>query len=211
MSGTPHQPEHALISPPSHSQLDALFIVDVEATSPTPMTGVMTEFAVVHVHSGRSFYGHLYRNHPHPDIPALPVADEDEDGYLIPEPFWITDGKNLEQKVDGLDVEDVARDLQRWLADFRLTRRVLVSDNNGFDAMWLNCFTDPSIGELLFGHSSRRIGDFAAGVRGQWEAQSSWKQLRRTAHSHHPLDDAHGNAEALRVLLGVDTGWKLTR
>jgi hypothetical protein len=182
-----------------------LFIVDVEATSTTPMTGVMTEFAAVHVVTEASFYGHLYRNHPNPDTPALPVAELDTTENPIGEPYWIVDGKD---RVDAVSVKrtgDVAVAFRTWLDGFGLNRRTLVSDNNGFDAMWLNCFINKEVGEIPFGHSSRRIGDFYAGVRGKWSDQSSWKRLRRTRHTHHPLDDARGNVEALRTLLGLDS------
>lgn len=68
--------------------------------------------------------------------------------------------------------------LHRWIDGFGLARRTLVSDNNSFDAMWLNCFTDEQLRRVLFGHSSRRIGDFYAGSRGKWNDQSSWKGMR---------------------------------
>ncbi|SKT53523.1 Uncharacterised protein [Mycobacteroides abscessus subsp. massiliense] len=183
-------------------RLRAVFIVDVEATSHTPESGVMTEFAVVHLVTGASFYGHLYRSHPHPENAAVPVA-EDDDG----EPtgvYWIVDSKNPANAVNVDDRGEVARALHTWLDEFDLPRRILVSDNNGYDAMWLNCFTDAWTGQVFFGHSSRRIGDFYAGTRQKWVDHSSWKSLRRTRHTHHPLDDAHGNAEALRTLLGID-------
>jgi len=99
-------------------------------------------------------------------------------------------------------LDRVVTELAQWLVQFEVSPR-LVSDNNGFDAMWLNCFTDQQSGKLLFGHSSRRIGDFYAGTKGKWSDQSSWKRLRRTAHTHDPLDDARGNVEALRVILGI--------
>lgn len=181
-----------------------VFIVDVEATTHTPASGVMTEFAVVHLVSGGSFYGHIYRNHAHPDKPAVPVADPDGSGGYIIEAHWIIDGKDPSHAVAGAEPADVARALSTWLDGFDLPRRTLVSDNNGYDAMWLNCFTDCWTGQVLFGHSSRRIGDFYAGLHKKWADHSSWKSLRRTRHTHHPLDDAHGNAEALRALLGID-------
>ena len=180
-----------------------LFIVDVEATDKTPMSGLMTEFAVVHVVTGASFYGHVYRAHPHPDTPALPVVELDAAGRPIVDAYWITDGQDIADATHAREASGVARALHRWLDGFGLARRTLVSDNNGFDAMWLNCFTDEQLRRVLFGHSSRRIGDFYAGSRGKWNDQSSWKGMRRTRHTHHPLDDAHGNAEALRTLLGI--------
>ncbi|QOF39347.1 hypothetical protein E3G66_003542 [Mycobacteroides abscessus] len=186
----------------------AAFIVDVEATSRTPFSGVMTEFAVVQLVSGASFYGHIYRNHPHPDNSAIPVADLDGEGDYISEAYWIVDGKDVANAVAGSEPADVASALRAWVDGFGLPRRVLVSDNNGYDAMWLNCFTDRWTGEVFFGHSSRRIGDFYAGTRQKWADHSSWKSLRRTRHTHHPLDDARGNAEALRTLLGIDVDRK---
>lgn len=182
----------------------SLFIVDVEATSPTPMTGVMTEFAAVHVVSSIAFYGRLYRAHPDPDNPAVPVAELDSLGRPIVAAFWAQHSEpGIASATEGATTRDVAVALRAWLDGFGLERRTLVSDNNGFDAMWLNCFTDKEIGALLFGHSSRRIGDFYAGQRQKWNDQSSWKRLRRTRHTHNPLDDAHGNAEALRSLLQI--------
>lgn len=185
--------------------VDGVFIVDVEATSRTPMSGVMTEFAVVHLRSGASFYGHLYRSHPHPENAALPVVERGADGRPIRDSWWVTttDGEtSAEMHESGL--APLAASLAGWLKTFGLPRCSLVSDNNGFDAMWLNCFTDEQLGEVLFGHSSRRIGDFYAGTRGKWNDQSSWKRLRRIRHTHHALDDARGNVEALRTLLGLD-------
>lgn len=185
---------------------DNLFIVDVEATDKTPMTGVMTEFGVVHVHTGAAFYEHLYNFHPHPDTPALPVVDTGDDGSPVVDPYWdripADPGTSVRSRHPRLS--RCAADLRAWVNEFGVTRPTLVSDNNGFDAMWLNCFTDEQIGETLFGHSSRRIGDFYAGVQGKWSDQSSWKKLRRTPHTHNPVDDARGNAEALRIILGLD-------
>jgi len=31
----------------------------------------------------------------------------------------------------------------------------------------------------------------------QKDVYSRWKHLRKTSHTHHPVDDAKGNAEAL--------------
>lgn len=183
--------------------MDTLFIVDVEASSRTPMTGMVTEFAAVHVRTGSSFYGHLYRSHPDPMHPAVPVIDRDSDGKPIVEAYWIVDGKSRDRAVVVNRVGEVAVALSAWLEGFGLRRRTLISDNNGYDAMWLNCFTDNEIRAVVFGHSSRRIGDFYAGTKRQWTDHSSWKKLRRTRHTHHPLDDAHGNAEALRTLLDI--------
>jgi hypothetical protein len=181
------------------------FILDVEATSRTPMTGVMTEFALAHLESDSTFYAHLYVAHPHPDIPALPVVETDEDGNPVEDIWFALDGKTPHPH-RPLSFNDLIDAIEGWIADITKGkgRPVLVSDNNGFDAMWFNCWTDDVAQKLLLGHSSRRIGDFYAGICGKWGDHSSWKRLRRTTHTHHPLDDAVGNREALQTVLKIE-------
>lgn len=176
-----------------------LFVVDVEATNKTPSTGVMTEFGIVHVRTLSSFHGHLYAAHPDPKNPALPVVETDSSGAPIQEVYSAVDGGS---KTQHPSLGNLALAARTWV-DLTVTggRPTLVSDNNGFDAMWFNCFTDAAGIGLVFGHSSRRIGDYWAGIRDHWADQSSWKKLRKTRHTHHPVDDAMGNAEALREML----------
>lgn len=57
------------------------------------------------------------------------------------------------------------------------------------------------------GWSSRRIGDLYCGMmKDTW---ASWKKLREAKHTHNPVDDAMGNAEALLKIkemgLKIDT------
>jgi len=80
---------------------------------------------------------------------------------------------------------------------------VLVSDNPAFDWQWINDGFWRTIGRNPFGYSARRIGDFYAGLVGDFTASSSWKKLRITPHDHNPVHDAMGNLEAFeRVLHG---------
>lgn len=46
-----------------------------------------------------------------------------------------------------------------------------------------------------FGFSSRRIADIYCGLKK--DAYTQWKHLRKTAHTHNPVDDAKENAEVL--------------
>jgi len=48
----------------------------------------------------------------------------------------------------------------------------------------------------IFGHSARRIGDFYAGLVGDFGRSSEWKRLRISRHDHHPVNDAMGNVES---------------
>lgn len=53
------------------------------------------------------------------------------------------------------------------------------------------------IGRNPFGYSGRRIGDIYSGIQKDMYVANDWKKFRRTSHSHNPVDDAKGNAEAL--------------
>jgi hypothetical protein len=46
-----------------------------------------------------------------------------------------------------------------------------------------------------FGHTSTNLGSLYKGL--VQDTFQSFKHLRKTAHTHHPVDDAKGNAEAL--------------
>lgn len=169
-----------------------LFLVDVESTGPSPANSVMTEFGVVDFETRAWFHGHLWDFVPTPNIPALPIATDLNVGYTSS-----TSGKRIDFE-GNLAQLALYTTLAGWLGS---ERPVFVSDNPGWDFMWMACGFD-SVGlPNPFGHSSRRIGDFAAGLAGNWKQQTKWKSLRETRHTHNPVDDAMGNAEALEKLL----------
>ena len=74
-------------------------------------------------------------------------------------------------------------------------RPIFISDNNGFDWMFICWYFHHFIKRNPFGYSSRRISDLYCGL--VKDAYAQWKQLRKTAHSHNPVYDAKGNAEVL--------------
>lgn len=76
-------------------------------------------------------------------------------------------------------------------------RPTFISDNPAFDWQWVNYYFHRYQGANPFGHSGRRIGDLYAGLVQRFGAASEWKAFRRTKHTHDPVDDAIGNAEAL--------------
>lgn len=159
-------------------------LVDVEAVGPSPITGEMTEFGAVALNHDmtaidRTFHGVLVKAAPDPERPAVPLIPSNAVRY---------------------SKRDVMRRFAAWLNSFE-DKVVFVSDNNGFDAMWITCAFDEAGIDNPFGHSSRRISDFYAGMSGKWTKTQQWKSLRRTRHSHHPVDDAMGNAEALIELM----------
>lgn len=89
---------------------------------------------------------------------------------------------------------------EAWLKKFG-ERPVFVSDNPAYDWQWINFYFWKHLGGNPFGHSARRIGDFYAGLVGDFRAASKWKKLRITPHDHNPVNDARGNAEAFRRML----------
>lgn len=89
---------------------------------------------------------------------------------------------------------DWVRQTNRW------GRPVFVSDNLAFDWMWISYYCWHYGAGNPFGYSGRRIGDLYAGLHRNAADATSWKRLRRTRHTHNPVDDALGNAEALLVL-----------
>ena len=153
-------------------------VVDVEAAEgPTPVSGRMSEFGAVDLmNPDDSFHGVLWDAEPNPANPAT---------------FTIT-------SETPYDVAEVMANFKRWIGD---GRAVFISDNPGFDFMWIACAFDQAGMPNPFGHSSRRIGDLYAGLTGSWRNTNKWKRHRRTAHDHNPVNDARGNAEALRHIL----------
>ena len=96
-----------------------------------------------------------------------------------------------------------------WLDRFSADRLVFVTDNPAYDWPPIHWHFIRYLGENPFGHSARRIGDFYAGLVGNWKRSSDWKRLRVTKHDHNPVNDAMGNVEAFARILAGDR-WPLT-
>lgn len=79
---------------------------------------------------------------------------------------------------------------------------IFVSDNPAFDWQWINYYFHHLLGYNPFGWSARRIGDYYAGLTGNFRNATKWKKLRITKHTHNPVDDALGNAEAFKRMQG---------
>jgi hypothetical protein len=187
-----------------------IFLVDVEATNKTPYSGVMTEFGVVDFTTRCWFHGHLWDFHPDPKVPARPVAERENPGFTATVPSNGEITFNGERHDIDLPLPDrsvrVYAALMSWLMWFGVggdgsERAVFVSDNPGFDFMWMADGFDRAGLANPFGHTGRRIGDLAAGLTGNWKNTSGWKKHRKTPHDHNPVNDALGNAEALTTIL----------
>jgi|SRR3990167_863699 len=97
---------------------------------------------------------------------------------------------------------------QKTFEDFKLWlevinnggRLIFISDNPAYDWQWINFYFWKYFGANPFGFSARRIGDFYAGLVGDFHKSSNWKRYRRTKHDHNPVNGAMGNAEAFATI-----------
>jgi hypothetical protein len=161
--------------------------VDTEASGPCPTLGDLISFGAVVIEPG------LERTFRSPDM--RPTCDAFQEGAY--RSIGLTREEHLAYTAT---VEDGFRLFDEWLSGLRGNRYTLVTDNPAFDWQWINWGFHTYLGRNPFGHSARRIGDMAAGLSGKVNDHSSWKRLRRTRHTHDPLDDAKGNAEAFLAL-----------
>lgn len=155
-------------------------IVDVEADGPCPGDFSMVCFGAVIVEPAlnRTFYGRL-----------CPVSEK-----FVPEALVVS-GFSREQCLTFDEPRGVMERFAAWLGTNARGRCIFVSDNNGFDWQFINWYFHHFVGRNPFGHSSMNLGSLYKGM--QRDTSANFKHLRKTAHTHHPVDDARGNAEAL--------------
>jgi hypothetical protein len=162
----------------------AYIMVDVEVDGPIPPDYSMICFGAIIVDTAldKTFYGKL-----------CPVSDK-----WIPEVLAVS-GFTREQTLTFNDPRQVMREFDAWVRTYSKGRPQFISDNNGFDWQFINWYSHHFCGSNPFGHSSTNLGSLYKGlVRDTFK---NFKHLRRTAHTHHPVDDARGNAEAfLRMI-----------
>lgn len=158
-------------------------MVDVEADGPIPGDYSMICFGAVVVEAAldKTFYGRL-----------RPISDQ-----WIPEALAVS-GFSREETLAFAEPRVVMEQFTRWLAENVRGRPHFISDNNGFDWQFINWYFHHFLGKNPFGHSSSNLGSLYKGV--VKDVFANFKHLRKTAHTHHPVDDARGNAEALLQL-----------
>lgn len=166
-------------------------MVDVEADGPIPGDYSMISFGAVIVEAdlNRTFYGRL-----------KPISDK-----FIPEALAVS-GFSREQCLTFDEPVSVMRDFAAWLKTNCKARTMFISDNNGFDWQFINWYFCHFLGSNPFGFSSTNLGSLYKGM--QKDMFVNFKHLRKTKHTHHPIDDARGNAEALLQM--IDMGLKIS-
>lgn len=161
----------------------AYVMVDVEADGPIPGDYSMVSVGAVLVKAGleRTFYGRL-----------KPISEQ-----WLPEALAVS-GFTREETLSFDDPKSVMAGFARWIAESTEGRAFFVSDNNGFDWQFINWYFWHFTGANPFGHSSTNLGSLYKGM--VKDTFQNFKHLRKTAHTHDPVDDARGNAEALLAM-----------
>lgn len=158
------------------------FVVDVESDDQSPATGSMVCFGVVMVDDfSKTFYGQ-----------TKPITD-----IWVPEALAVS-GFSREEHEQFDDPKEVMTEFGIWLMNTSIGKPTFISDNPAFDWQWINYYFHKYTGKNPFGFSGRRIGDLYCGLVKNGSKNRDWKRkYRKTKHTHNPVDDAMGNAEAL--------------
>lgn len=159
------------------------FVVDVEATGPCPGLYSMIDFGVVLLSDTTKTY--------HSGLMApIPGSNYVDSAMSVTGTDWD------DMRHNGRNIHLVMQEFAVWVQEHNTGGRAMFfSDNNGFDWQFMNYYFHWTLGENPFGHSSSNINCLFKGM--QLNMKTNIKKLRKTRHSHHPVDDAMGNAEAL--------------
>ena len=158
-------------------------VVDVEANGPCPGLYSMISIGAVVVDEklDKKFHGTL-----------LPISFSFKQEAL--DAIGVTREETMAYDAPAVTM----RAFFDWVKDNSVGRPIFISDNLAFDWQWINWYFHNFIGRNPFGFSGRRIGDLYCGMKMDTGLNAEWKKLyRKTRHTHHPVDDAKGNAEAL--------------
>ena len=158
-----------------------MFVVDCESDGPIPHKYSLVCFGAVKLDLtlNQTFYGE-----------TKPISD-----LWIPEALAIS-GFSREEHLKFDDPKETMQKFKDWVLKVNSNGRpVFVSDNPAYDFAWINYYMHFFLCDNVFGYSARRIGDLYCGL--VKDVRASWKHLRKTRHSHFPVDDCVGNAEAL--------------
>lgn len=160
------------------------FMVDVEADGPIPGDYSMVALAavVVEANLATTFSARLRPISLSWQAEALAVAGFEREQTLLFDPPGA-----------------VMKQFAAWLDAHTVGRALFVSDNNGFDWQFVNWYFHHFLGRNPFGYSSLHLGSLYKGLTG--DMTKNFKHLRKTPHTHDPLDDAMGNAEAMLAMM----------
>ena len=168
------------------------FVVDVEADGPAPGLFSMVCFGAIVVEPSlsKTFYGE-----------TRPITNAYQEEALAISGF----SRKEHEKFD--DPLRVMTDFSNWIKEVSIGHPIFITDNPAFDFAFINYYFHWLLGRNPFGYSARRIGDLYCGL--VKDSRAKWKNLRDTKHTHHPVDDAKGNAEVLLKMADMGLNIKL--
>jgi Exonuclease len=154
-------------------------MVDVEADGPIPGDYSMISFGAIIVEPSlsKTFYTQL-----------KPISER-----WIPEALQVS-GFTREETLTFEEPQSAMEKFALWIEVESSGRAFFISDNNGFDWQFINWYFHHFCGKNPFGHTSSNLGSLYKGV--VKDTFVNFKHMRKTEHTHHPLDDVRGNAEA---------------
>lgn len=163
-------------------------MVDVEADGPIPGDYSMISFGAVAVTGelDQTFYAQL-----------KPISEK-----FVPEALAVSGFS----RADCLTFEDPQvkmKEFDKWLSQYE--RPMFIADNNGFDWQFINWYFHHFLNRNPFGFSSTNLGSLYKGL--VKNTKKNFKHLRKTKHTHHPVDDAIGNAEAMLEMKKMGLYW----
>jgi DNA polymerase III epsilon subunit-like protein len=169
----------------------AYVMVDIEADGPIPGDYSMICFGAVIVDEAmdKRFHGLL-----------RPISEN-----WIPEALKVS-GFTREETLQFPDPKETMSQFRHWLNEYASEAPRFISDNNGFDWQFINYYFHHFLGANPFGFSSTNLGSLYKGM--VKDMRKSFKRLRKTKHSHNPVDDAAGNVEAL-IYMRDEMGLKI--
>ncbi len=158
-------------------------MVDIESDGPIPFKYSMISFGAVLVDEklDKTFFGKL-----------KPISDA-----FILDALKVS-GFSREETFSFEEPKIVMQNFANWITENSNGKPIFISDNNGFDWMFICFYFHYFLGNNPFGHSSQNLGSIYKGL--EKTMFKNFKYLRNTKHTHHPIDDAKGNAEALLKL-----------
>jgi len=155
-------------------------MVDIETDGPIPVEYSMICFGAIVVNEklDKRFYGQ-----------TRPISN----GW-IPEALKIS-GFSREETLLFPEPKETMIQFISWINENSKGKPTFISDNNGYDWQFINYYFHRFLGSNPFGYSSTNLGSLYKGLAK--DTSKNFKHLRRTSHTHDPLDDVIGNAEAL--------------
>jgi DNA polymerase III epsilon subunit-like protein len=155
-------------------------MVDIETDGPIPVDYSMICFGAIVVSEklDKRFYGQIQ-----------PISDK-----WIPEALKIS-GFSREETLQFPEPGETMTRFLDWIKESVKAKPIFISDNNGYDWQFINYYFHHFSGSNPFGYSSTNLGSLYKGL--VKDTAKNFKHLRKTKHTHDPLDDVIGNAEAL--------------